>query len=144
MKVCLRSALLVLVLALAAARGEEVLAPQPGTPLRQAILDDLRAAEPTVSTQKEKKQKIIFEHVILRVASDWAWVAASPRTQDGSWRSEALVGLMHRSGGHWSVVEYVDDGVWAADEPSEAFLAWRAKLLKRHPKCPEALVPKEA
>lgn len=32
-------------------RGEEILAPRPGTPLRESILNDLRATEPAVSTQ---------------------------------------------------------------------------------------------
>jgi len=121
----------------------EIVLPQPGTPLRQSILDDLRAAEPTVSTQKEKKQKIIFEKVTLRVAGDWAWVSAFPRTQDGKWQSEALTGLMHRAGGHWQVVEYVGDGVASADDPQKAYEAWRAQLLKKNPKCPEELVPKQ-
>ena len=63
-------ALLVFSCGFATARGADILAPQPGTPLRQTILNDLRAAEPTVSTQKEKKQKILFDKVVLRVSGE--------------------------------------------------------------------------
>jgi len=125
------------------ASAADIVLPQPGTPLRQSIMDDLRAAEPTVSTQKEKKQKIIFEKVTVRVAGEWAWVSVSPRTVDGQWQSEPLTGLLHRAGGHWQVVEYVGDEVASADEPQKAYAAWRMQLLKKNPKCPAELVPKQ-
>jgi len=134
-------ALLVFSLGISAAWGAEILAPQPGTPLRQTILDDLRAAEPTASTVKEKKQKIVFEKVVLRVSGDWAWFSVAPRTQDGKWQSEPLTGLAHHSGGHWKVVEYVGDDVASADNPEAAFLKWRTELLKKNADCPQKLVP---
>ncbi|MDR3406826.1 MAG: hypothetical protein P4L99_30355 [Chthoniobacter sp.] len=134
-------ALLVFSLGLSMARGADILAPQAGTPLRQTILDDLRAAEPTASTVKEKKQKIIFDKVVLRVVGDWAWFSVSPRTQDGKWQSEPLTGLAHHSGGHWKVVEYVGDEVASSDQPQAAFLKWRTELLKKHTDCPPKLVP---
>jgi len=134
-------ALLVFSCGFPTARGADILAPQPGTPLRQTILNDLRAAEPTVSTQKEKKQKILFDKVVLRVAGDWAWFSVSPHTQDGKWQSEPLTGLAHHGGGHWKVVEYVGDGVASADDPQKAYQAWRAALLKKHSDCPPQLVP---
>ena len=134
-------ALLVLSPGLSAARGADVLVPQPGTPLRQTILDDLRAAEPTASTVKEKQQKILFDKVVLRVAGDWAWFSVSPRSQDGKWQSEPLTGLAHHSGGHWKVVEYVGDEVASANQPEAAFRKWRTELLKKHADCPPKLVP---
>jgi hypothetical protein len=124
-------------------RGEEILAPQPGTPLRETILNDLRAAEPTASTVKEKKQKIIFEKVGLRVAGDWAWVSVSPRTADNKWQSEPLTGLLHHTRGRWRVVEYVGDEVSSAGDPAAAYQAWRTELLKKNPECPAGVVPKK-
>ncbi len=118
MKVALLPLLIISIFSVAAARGGEILSPQPGTPLRQTILDDLRAAEPTASTEKEKKQKIVFEKVALRVSGEWAWVSVAPQTADGKWHSEALSGLMHHDNGHWKVVEYVTDAVTSAGNPS--------------------------
>ncbi|MEP6667728.1 MAG: hypothetical protein ABJF10_01160 [Chthoniobacter sp.] len=143
MQIRLLLALFVFSFGLAASRGAEILAPQPGTPLRQTILDDLRAAEPTVSTQKEKKQKIIFDKVVLRVSGEWAWFSVSPRTPDGKWQSEPMTGLAHHRGGHWKVMEYVGDEVASADEPQKAYQAWRVELLKKNPQCPPELVPKK-
>ncbi len=130
------------VFGLAATRGEEILAPQPGAPLRQTILDDLRAAEPTASTEKEKKQKIVFEKVTMRVSGDWAWVSAAPRTADNKWHSEALTGLMHHGNGHWKVVAYIGDEVSSAGNPAAAFQKWREELLKKNPDCPPGLIPR--
>src|SRR5258708_7831127 len=76
------SVLIVTLLSFAAAQGVEITATAPGSPLRKTILDDLRAAEPTASTQKEKKQKIVFDKVVLRVAGDWVWFSVAPRTED--------------------------------------------------------------
>jgi hypothetical protein len=121
--------------------GQQVTAPQPGTPLRQTILDDLRAAEPTMSTEKEKKQKIIFDKVIVRVVGEWAWVSVSPRTADDKWHSEALTGLLHHTDGRWRVVEYVGDEVSSAGNPAAAYQKWRGELLKKNPDCPPKLVP---
>jgi hypothetical protein len=126
---------------LAAIHGVEVIAPQPGTPLRQTILDDLRAAEPTATTVKEKKQKIVFEKVVVRVVGDWAWVSAEPRSADNKWRSEPLTGLMHHQGGRWKVVQYVGDEVSSSARPQVAYQAWRTDLLKKNPECPPELVP---
>jgi hypothetical protein len=130
-----------LILGPVAMRGVEVMAPQPGTPLRQTILDDLRAAEPTASTMKEKKQKVAFEKVVVRVVGDWAWVSAEPRTADNKWHSEPLTGLMRHQRGHWRVIQYVGDEVSSSDHPQKAYEAWRTDLLKKNPECPPELVP---
>src|ERR1700733_6293852 len=125
-----------LILGPVAMRGVEVLAPQPGTPLRQTILDDLRAAEPTATTMKEKKQKVVFEKVVVRVVGEWAWVSAEPLTADNKWHSEPLTGLLHHLRGHWRVGQYVGDEVSSSDHPQTAYQAWRADLLKKNPECP--------
>ena len=75
--------------------------------MRKAILDDLRAAEPTASWEKQKKQKIVFDNVLIRVAGEWIWFSVSPRTQDSQWQGQTLSGLMHHSAGHWRVVDLV-------------------------------------
>lgn len=143
----MKSSLWIVVLAslfaLAAARGQEIRAPQPGTPLRQTILDDLRNAEPTASMQKDKKQKIVFQKVVVRVTGDWAWVSVAPVTQDGKWSGEPLTGLMHHTGGRWKVVEYIGGEVSSSSNPEAAYQTWRTALLKKNPDCPAILVPRK-
>jgi hypothetical protein len=141
MKALLFSFLALCLLGFGPAYGQQVTAPQPGTPLRQTILDDLRASEPTVSTEKEKKQKIVFEKVTVRVVGDWAWVSVTPKTADNKWHSEPLTGLMHHTGGRWRVVEYVGEQVSTAPNHAAAYQKWRADLLKKNPGCPAPLVP---
>lgn len=143
MKALLCLPLIVCLLGSVAAHGQQITAPQPGTPLRQTILDDLRTSEPTVSTEKEKKQKVVFEKVTLRVSGEWAWVSVSPSTADNKWHSEPLTGLMHHTAGRWKVVEYVGDEVSSAGNPAAAFQKWRAELLKKNPECPPKLVPQK-
>ena len=143
MKALLCSSLVFCLLGFGAVHAQQVTAPQPGTPLRQTILDDLRAAEPTASTEKEKKQKVIFEKVVVRVLGEWAWVSVAPRTEDNKWHSEPLTGLLHHTGGRWKVVEYVGDEVASAGDPAAAYQKWRAELLKKNPECPEKLVPRK-
>lgn len=115
--------------------------PPAGTPLRQAILNDLRAAEPIASIAREQKKKIIFEKVTLRVSGDWAWFSAAPLTEDRTWQTEPMNGLMHHEHGHWKVAEYVPDYVNSADDAKKAYESWRAKLLKKNAQCPAELVP---
>jgi hypothetical protein len=134
------SLVLVLLLSLTTVRGAEITAPVPGSPFQKTILDDLRAAEPTASIQKEKKQNIVFDDVKIRVAGDWIWFSVTPRTEDKKWRSEPLAGLMHHIRGHWRVVAYVDEKVSASGKP-KAYGAWRTDLLKKNPECPPELVP---
>jgi len=143
MKTRFCSALFMTLLSFATARGAEITATAPGSPLRKTILDDLRAAEPTASMQKEKKQKIVFDNVTLRVAGDWVWFAVAPRTVDSQWHSEPLSGLLHFSTGHWRVVAYVNDKASAAGKPEKGYEAWRAELLKKNPERPPDLVPKQ-
>ena len=124
-------------------RGVEITATAPGSPLRKTILDDLRAAEPTASMQKAKKQNIVFDNVLLRVAGDWIWFSVVPRTEDSTWHSEPLMGLLRFSSGHWRVVAYVGDGPSGPGKPGKGYEAWRAGLLKKNPGCPPELVPKK-
>jgi hypothetical protein len=137
------SALLLTLLSFSAARAVEITATAPGSPLRKTILDDLRAAEPTASIQKEKKQKIVFDNVTLRVAGDWVWFSVAPHTADNKWQSEPLTGLLHFGAGHWRVVAYVGDGPSGAGKPQKGYEAWRSDVLKKNPSCPPELVPKK-
>ncbi len=95
----------------------QVAIPQPGTPLRAAILDALR---PVVA--KEIGGDIEFVVSTIRVLNGWAYVSAKPQRPGGApidWRatkfrraweqdmmSDLVLGLLQLQGGTWSVIEY--------------------------------------
>jgi hypothetical protein len=121
--------------------AQDVQQPTAGTPARKAILDGLRENDVVRRLGAEWKGKVIFTHVAIRQLNDWAWVVASPQTEDAKHIVEPLTSVMHSKGGHWRVVEYISDEVAPADHPEEAYQKWRAGFLSRHRECPSRIFP---
>jgi len=121
--------------------AQEVQQPAAGSPARKAILDGLRENEVVRRLGSEWKAKVIFSHVAIRNVNGWAWVVASPQTEDGKHIIEPLTGVMHEKGGRWQVVEFISDEVAPADNPEVAYRAWRSQFMSRHPDCPAKIFP---
>lgn len=95
----------------------QVVTPQPGSPLRSAVLNGLR---PVV--EHELGGKVTFVVSQLRVLGNWAYVSAEPKRPGGAaidwsatkfrkaWQADMMsslvLGLLKREGDHWKVVEY--------------------------------------
>ncbi|MEP6811061.1 MAG: hypothetical protein ABI992_12525 [Chthoniobacterales bacterium] len=126
-----------------AAIGHEVQQPAAGSPDRKAILDGLRENEVMRRLSAEWKAKIVFSHVTIRQAKDWAWVVASAQTEDEKHIIEPLSSVMREKGGRWQVVEFISDEVAPADNPEAAYRAWRAQFMGRHPDCPARIFPEK-
>ena len=78
-----------------AAIAQDVQQPAAGSPTRKAILDGLREDQVVRKLGAEWKAKIVFSHVAIRQAKDWAWVVASPQTENGKQIIEPLTSVMH-------------------------------------------------
>lgn len=126
-----------------AAIAQEVQQPAAGSPARKAIMDGLRENEVVRRLSAEWNGKVIFTHVAVRKVNDWAWVVASPQTEDGRHIIEPLTSVMHVKNGHWQVVEYISDEVASAENPEVAYRAWRAQFMGRHPDCPAGIFPEK-
>lgn len=74
---CLLPVLLFCASHLAAAQSE-VLTPNPGSPLRVALMDAVRMA-----VEPELKQNVVFKIDHLRVENDWAFMRGVPQKPDG-------------------------------------------------------------
>jgi hypothetical protein len=121
------SVFLVAVIALLAAPAfAQAITPPPGSPLRAEILNAYR---PSVEAQIGAPVEFVVD--ALNVMGDWAFVEARPQRPGGApidWRktkfrqaieadmmSKIVLGLLHRTGGGWQVVENVigpTDVVW--------------------------------
>ncbi len=133
---------LLLSLALASvAVGQQVQQPTAGSSARKAILDGLRGNEVVHRLEAEWKGKVVFTHVAIRQLQDWAWVVASPQTEDEKHIIEPLTSVMHAKGGQWRVVEFISDEVAPSDRPEEAYQKWRSGFLIRHPECLAKIFP---
>jgi hypothetical protein len=121
--------------------AQEVQQPAAGSPARKAILDGLRENEVVRRLGSEWKAKIVFIHVAIRKSNDWAWVVASPQSEDGKQIIEPLTSVMREKGGHWQVVEFISDEVASADQPEAAYRAWRSQFMGRHSDCPAKIFP---
>jgi len=115
--------------------------PGQGTPLRRAILDGLRATKPMQELSQAWHAKVVFTDVGIRRSGDWAWVSASPMSEDGRNRTEPNSGVMRISQGQWVLVEFVPDSVASADDPEKEFRSWRTEFIKKYPQCPVAIFP---
>jgi hypothetical protein len=121
--------------------AQELQEPAAGTPARKAILDGLREADVLHGLASDWKAKIVFSHVVIRKVNDWAWVVASPQTEDGKQMVEPVTCVMHTKSSHWRVVEFIPDDVAPADYPEVAYQKWRAGFLSRHRDCPPKIFP---
>jgi hypothetical protein len=115
--------------------------PGQGTPLRRAILDGLRATKQMQELSQAWHGKVVFIDVRIRRSGDWAWVSASPMSEDGRNRTEANSGVMRSSQGQWVLVEFVSDSIASADNPDKEFRSWRTEFIRKHPQCPVAIFP---
>ena len=141
MKTIAATLFLWMALASAAVVAQDVQQPGAGSPARKAILDGLREDQVVRRLGAEWKAKVVFSHVVIRQANSWAWVVASPQTENGKQIIEPLTSVMHETKGRWQVVEYISDEVASADQPEAAYRAWRSQFLNRHPDCPPKIFP---
>jgi hypothetical protein len=123
--------------------AQEVQQPAAGSPARKAVLDGLRENEVVRRLSSEWKAKVVFTHVAIRKLNDWAWVVASPQTEDGKQIVEPLTSVMREKGGHWQVVEFISDEVAPADNPEAAYRAWRSQFMSGHSDCPAKIFPEK-
>ena len=115
--------------------------PGKGSPLRVAILDGLRKTEPLRKLSQEWHAKIVFTDVTIRRVGDWAWVSASPMSEDNKNHFESVSGVMCQSKkGEWQMVEFVSDEIASADDPQQEFRKWQIQFAKKH-QCPAAIFP---
>ena len=110
-----------------AAAHSGVFTPAPGSNERKAILNALR-----LPVEKDLGMPVIFvvhhPEIFFRVEADWAFVGADFRHPDGSpmgesyyarsndQNSDTVLALLHRSHGHWRVVNHdtgAVDAAWA-------------------------------
>jgi hypothetical protein len=119
----------------------EVEMPDKGSPLRRAILDGLRATKPMQELSQAWHAKVVFTDVRIRRSGDWAWVSASPISEEGRNRTEPNSGVMHSSQGRWVLVEFVPDSIASADDPEKEFRSWRTEFIRKNPQCPAAIFP---
>ena len=127
---------------MSAASAGPVETPGKGSPLRAAILDGLRKTEPLHKLSQEWHAKIVFTDVTIRRIGDWAWVVASPMSEDNKNHFESVSGIMHQSKkGEWQMVEFVSDEIASADDPQQEFRKWQMQFAKRHGECPAAIFP---
>ena len=127
---------------MSAASAGPVETPGKGSPLRAAILDGLRKTEPLHKLSQEWHAKIVFTDVTIRRIGDWAWVAASPMSEDNKNHFESVSGIMHQSKkGEWQMVEFVSDEIASADDPQQEFRKWQMQFAKKHGECPAAIFP---
>jgi hypothetical protein len=141
MKICARLIGAIALVVASMACADPVETPEQGTPLRRAILDGLRATKPIQELSQAWHAKVVFTDVRIRRSGDWAWVSASPMSEDGKNRTEPNSGVMQSSQGQWVLVEFVSDSIASADDPDKEFRSWRTEFIRKHPQCPEAIFP---
>ncbi len=124
--------------------------PQPGTPLRNALMDTIRAHDfyPTRELAQSNPKKILFKVLFLKVSGDWALANVLP-LQNGKDYADPRWNLIHQSGGEWRVVDYLekiqkyykdDAEFWSAIDMD----ANAASLLQKEmPQIPKGIFPKQ-
>jgi hypothetical protein len=122
--------------------------PQPGTPLRTALMDAIRVHDfyPTRELAQTNPKNILFKVYFLRVNGDWALANVLP-LQDGKDFAEPRWNLIQKLDGEWRVVDHLDkiqkyyrndQEFWGAiDMNAEAV----ARLRKEMPELPKDIFP---
>jgi SnoaL-like protein len=139
MKTC---ALLIAVTALVIAMmvyASPVETPDKGSPLRRAILDGFRASKEMQQLSQAWHAKVVFTDVNIRRSGDWAWVSATPMSEDSRNKVELNSGVLRKAAGQWAMVEFMPLG----DVADEEFRFWRMQFMKKHPQCPAAIFPSQ-
>lgn len=83
--------------------------PQPGTPLRKALMDAVRLDDfyPTAELAKRNPDGIQFKVYYLKVNGDWALTNVLP-LKNGRDFAEPRWCLLHKKGGAWRSVDYLE------------------------------------
>jgi hypothetical protein len=115
--------------------------PDKGSPLRRAILDGFRASKSMQELLQAWHVKVVFTDVHIRRSGDWAWVSATPMSEDSTKKVELNSGVMCKAAGQWAMVEFMPHDVDAADDPDKEFRFWCTQFMKKHPQCPAAIFP---
>lgn len=111
--------------------------PPPGSPLRRAILDTLRQ-----QLRDLPATPLVFTVRHLKVAGDWAYLIADPRSQDGTAHYETVEVLLQRQGGAWQPLEFRPSGGECEDDPDCADdRRYYRRLQQRYPKLPASILP---
>ncbi len=122
--------------------------PQPGTPLRTALMDAIRLGDfyKTRELAHSNPEKIVFKVHFLRVSGDWALAHVLP-LKNGKDYAEPRWNLIHNSDGEWHVVNhlekiqkyYNDDAeFWGAIDMDPTAVA---RLQKEMPELPKGIFP---
>ena len=124
--------------------------PQPGAPLRTALMDAIRFHDfyKTRELARSNPEKIVFKVQFLRVSGDWALVNVLP-LKHGKDFAEPRWNLIHLSGGEWQVVDHLDKIRHYYNDDAEFFGALDmdptavARLQKEMPQLPKDIFPKQ-
>ena len=79
--------------------AEKPYTPQPGNPVRKAVLDGLREW-----VLENHEIRVVFVVRYLKVADGWAWTETIPQSHDGTQRYEGLMALLKRTSEGWKVL----------------------------------------
>ena len=79
--------------------AEKPYTPQPGNPVRKAVLDGLREW-----VLEHHQVRVVFVVRYLKVADGWAWTETIPQSHDGTQRYEGLMALLNRTDEGWKVL----------------------------------------
>lgn len=80
-------------------RSGKTLHPQPGTPVRKAVLDGLREW-----VLENHDVRVVFVVRYLKVPDGWAWTETLPQSPNGARKYEGLMALIRRTGEGWKVM----------------------------------------
>lgn len=122
--------------------------PQPGTPLRTALMDAIRFYDfyKTRELAQSNPEKIVFKVQFLRVSGDWALANVLP-LKNGKDYAEPRWNLIQHKGGEWQVVDYLDKIRKYYSDDAEFFGALDmdptavARLQKEMPQLPKSIFP---
>lgn len=122
--------------------------PQPGTPLRTALMDAIRFHDfyKTRELAQSNPEKIVFKVQFLRVSGDWALASVLP-LKNGKDFAEPRWNLIHHKGGEWQVVDYLDKIRKYYKDDAEFFGALDmdstavARLQREMPELPKGIFP---
>lgn len=123
-----------LALGLQTAEPPGAMTPPPSSPLRQEILHTLRQSLPVAP--------VVFTVRHLKVAGEWAYIVADPRSPDGRSHYEPVAALLRRQGGKWQPVAFRPCCGECADDPDCADdRRYYRRLRQRYPNAPAAIFP---
>jgi len=118
----------------AVSAAEKPYTPQPGNPVRKAVLDGLREW-----VLENHEVRIVFVVRYLKVAGGWAWAETIPQSPDGTQRYEELMALLNRTGEGWKVL-HVPSGEEDAPPVDGTYFEM---LLEEVPGLPRGIFPRE-